>query len=286
MSSSAAAPTGARQRLVALIRATHPLPCVAVTAFATALAIAAGIHGRSTLLALAVLCGQVSVGWSNDAIDAPLDLRAGRADKPIATAAISRRTVGWCAAVALAADVPLSLALGWRAGLAHLAAVALAWSYNAGLKRTVLSVLPYTIAFGLVPVVVAAMLPGAPWPRLALVVAGGCCGAAAHFANTVGDTAEDAMTGVLGLPQRLGPAASTVLAGGFVAIAVVSILIAAGATPLTVGAAIIDVAIAAALPLAIRVPRSRRFAFRLVIAAVAILVVAFVVSGGSHLTSG
>jgi 4-hydroxybenzoate polyprenyltransferase len=249
------------------------------------MAIAAGIHGRSALLAAAVLCGQVSVGWSNDAIDAPLDIRAGRPDKPIATGAISRRTVAWCAGVALVVDIPLSLTLGWRAGAAHLAAVALAWSYNLGLKRTILSVVPYTLAFGLLPVVVAAMLPGAPLPQITLIIAGAGCGAAAHFANTVGDTAEDAMTGVRGLPQRVGPAASTVIAGGFVALAVVHVLIAAGANPLTVGAAIVDVAIALALPLAVRVPQSRHLAFRLVIAAVAILVVAFVVSGGSHLTS-
>jgi 4-hydroxybenzoate polyprenyltransferase len=247
------------------------------------MAISAGIHARSGLLAAAVLCGQLSVGWSNDAIDAPLDTQAGRADKPIAVGTISRRTVAWCAAIALVVDIPLSLALGWQAGVAHLAAVALAWSYNLGLRRTIISVLPWTIAFGLVPVVVAAMLPGAPLPTSVLIIAAGACGVAAHFANTVGDVTEDAMTGVRGLPQRVGPAGSTVIAGGFIALAVVHVLIAAGANPLTVGASIIDVAIALALPLAVRVPRARRLAFRLVIAAVGVLVVAFVVSGGSHL---
>jgi 4-hydroxybenzoate polyprenyltransferase len=249
------------------------------------MAVAAGIHGRAPLLAVAVLCGQVSVGWSNDAIDAPLDTQAGRVDKPIATGAISRRTVAWSAGVAAVIDVPLSLALGWRAGVAHLAAVALAWSYNLGVKRTIASPVPYAVAFALVPVVVAAMLPGAPAPRLALVLAGAACGIAAHFANTVGDVAEDAATGVRGLPQRVGPATSTVIAGSFVAVAIGLILSAAGANPLTIGAAIIDIGIALTLPLAVRLPRARRLAFRLVIGAVAVLVVAFVVSGGSHLTS-
>jgi 4-hydroxybenzoate polyprenyltransferase len=257
-----------------------------VTAIVTSMAVAAGIHARSPLLAAAVLCGQFSVGWSNDAIDAPLDTRAGRDDKPIATGVISRRTVAWCAAAALIVDVPLSLALGWQAGVAHLAAVALAWAYNLGLKRTIVSPVPYAVAFALVPVVVAAMLPGAPAPRVTLILAGAACGIAAHFANTVGDVTEDAITGVRGLPQRVGPAWSTVIAGGFVALAVVHVLLAAGANVLTVGAAVIDIAIALALPLAVRVPRARRLAFRLVILAVAVLVVAFVVSGGSHLTAG
>jgi len=254
-----------------------------VTVLATAMAIAAGIHARSALLAVAVLCGQVSVGWSNDAIDAPLDRQAARPDKPIAAGELSRRLVAACAVSALAVDVPLSLALGRRAGIAHLGAVALAWSYNLGLKRTVLSVLPYAVAFGLVPVVVASMLPGTPFPHVALVVAGAGCGAAAHFANTIGDASDDALTGVRGLPQRIGPVASTVVSGGFVAVAVVAILVAAGPGPLTITAAAIDIAVAAALPLAIRFPRSRRLAFHSVIAAVAVLVLAFVVSGGSHL---
>lgn len=261
------------------------MPCVAVTALVTALAISAGIHSRSGLLAAAVLCGQLSVGWSNDAIDAPADTHAGRADKPIATGAIPRRLVAVSAGSALVADVPLSLSLGWRAGGFHLLAVGFAWSYNLGLKRTVLSPLPYAIAFALVPVVVAAMLPGSPHPSDLLLIAGAACGVAAHFANTVGDSVEDAITGVRGLPQRIGPGGSTVVAGGFVALAVLHVLKAAGANPLTVTASIVDVGVALALPFAVRRPSSRRLAFRLVIAAVALLVVAFVVSGGSHLTA-
>jgi 4-hydroxybenzoate polyprenyltransferase len=251
----------------------------------TALAVAAKVGaGRTALLAAAVLVGQLSVGWCNDAVDAPLDTAAGRRDKPIATGAIGRHTVGRFASVALVADVPLSLALGWRAGLAHLAAVSLAWAYNLGLKRTVVSPLPYAVAFSLVPVVVAALLPGSPDPVDTLVIAGACCGIAAHFANTVGDATEDAATGVRGLPQRIGPARSTVVAGAFVALAALHVLRAAGATPLPVTASIIDVGIAVTLPVAVRVPHRRRLAFRLVIAAVALLVIAFVVSGGSHLT--
>jgi 4-hydroxybenzoate polyprenyltransferase len=248
------------------------------------MALSAGVHGRSALLAAAVLCGQLSVGWSNDAIDAPLDARAGRRDKPIANGAISRRTVAAAAGAALVADIPLSFLLGWRAGIAHLAAVALAWCYNLGLKRTVFSPVPYAVAFGLVPVVVAAMLPGAPAPVDVLILAGVACGIAAHFANTVGDATEDAMTGVRGLPQRVGPAGSTVVAGGFVALAALHVLKAAGANPLTVGATVIDVVIAVTLPLAVRRPQARRLAFRAVILAVAVLVAAFVVSGGAHLT--
>lgn len=232
-----------------------------------------------------MLVGQLSVGWSNDAIDAPLDARAGRADKPIATGALTRNTVASAAVVALVIDIPLSLSLGWRAGGLHLAAVALAWSYNLGLKRTVASPVPYAVAFGLAPTVVAAMLAGHPGPNPGLVVAGAACGVAAHFANTVGDVAEDAATGVRGLPQRLGPGISLVVAGVFIEVAAIAVLTTAGSNPLPIAAAVIDGAIALALPAVVRTRGSRRVGFRLVIAAVAVLVVAFVVSGGSHLTS-
>jgi 4-hydroxybenzoate polyprenyltransferase len=258
---------------------------VAVTGFFSATALAAGLGDRTSLLAAAVLCGQLSVGWANDAVDAPLDRRAARPDKPIATGEISRRTVTTCAGIALVADVPLSLALGWRAGVAHLVAVTSAWLYDLGLKRTVASAVPYAVSFGLVPVIVAATLPGSPHPQWALVAAGVSCGIAAHFANTVGDADEDALTGVRGLPQRVGPLRSTVVAGILVAVAGGFILVAVGARPLPIAAVTADVALAAALPAVLRVPGSRRLAFRLVLAAVAVLVVTFVLAGGSHLTA-
>lgn len=248
------------------------------------MALAAGLRGTAALLGAAVLGGQLSVGWSNDAIDAPLDTAAGRRDKPIALGDVSRRLVATCAGLALVADVPLSLAVGTRAGLLHLAAVGLAWAYNLGLKRSVASPLPYAAAFGLVPVVVAAAKDGSPAPRSALVVAGVACGIAAHFANTVGDTEEDAMTGVRGLPQRLGPTVSTIVAGSFIAAAAIAVLVAVGPRPLAITAAVLDVGLAAWVPWLLRGPTTRRRAFRVVIGAVAVLVIAFVVAGGSKLT--
>lgn len=271
--------------LIGLVRATHPLPSVAVTGFFSATALAAGLGARTLLLAAAVLCGQLSVGWANDAVDAPLDRRAARPDKPIATGQVSRRTVTICAAVALLADVPLSLALGWRAGVAHLVAVSSAWLYDLRLKRTLASALPYAVSFGLVPVIVAASLPGSPRPQWPLVAAAVSCGIGAHFANTVGDTDDDALTGVRGLPQLLGPLRSTVIAGVMVAVAGGFVLIAVGARPLPIAAVAADVVLAASLPAVLRVPGSRRLAFRLVLAAVAVLVVTFVLAGGSHLTA-
>jgi 4-hydroxybenzoate polyprenyltransferase len=182
---------------------------------------------------------------------------------------------------ALAGDVPLSLALGWRAGAAHVVAVGSAWHYDLWLKRTPASALPFALSFGLVPVIIAAMLPGSPLPRATIVAAAAACGVAAHFANTLPDVDADALTDVRGLPQRLGPTAATAVAAAFVAVASVLLVVATAAAPLAIAAACVDV-LAAVVVLIRR--RDRDQAFKLVIVAVAILVAAFVVSGGHRLT--
>ena len=180
---------GSASRLVALTRATHPLPCVAVTALATAMAVAAGIHGRSALLAVAVLCGQISVGWSNDAIDAPLDIRAGapgQADRHRRGLA-APRSAGAPAWPSSSTSRSRSRSAG---GPVSRTSPRSRWPgpTTSGSSARSSASCPYALAFGLLPVVVAAMLPGAPLPQLSLVLAGAGCGTAAHFANTVGDT--------------------------------------------------------------------------------------------------
>jgi 4-hydroxybenzoate polyprenyltransferase len=268
-----------------LARATHPLPTLAVTALSTALAAAAGATpGDLAVLCAAVLVGQASIGWANDAIDAERDRLAGRVDKPVAGGQLRRGSVLIAAKVALLADVPLSLAIGWRAGAAHLAAVGWAWLYDVGVKATAWSWVPYVVSFGLLPIVIAGALPGGPLPRPLIVVVGSWCGVAAHFANTVGDAEEDARFGIRGLPQRIGEARSVLVAAVAVAAAAAALLAAVGAVALGLVACLGSIACAAATLLALNVRAGRRLAFRLVIAAVALLVAGFVGSGGAALT--
>ncbi|MCU1589392.1 MAG: rane protein, partial [Frankiales bacterium] len=109
------------------------------------------------------------------------------------------------------ACVPLSLAMGWRAGLVHLVAVAAAWAYNLRLKSTVLSWAPYALAFGLIPSIVTLGLPGSPWAPPWAGAAGALLGVGAHLANVLPDLEDDAATGVRGLPHRLGARRSAAL---------------------------------------------------------------------------
>jgi 4-hydroxybenzoate polyprenyltransferase len=195
-----------------LLASSHPEPAAAVTAVAAALSASAGRSAWGVVaVALAVAAGQLSVGWCNDYVDRERDAASGRKDKPVARGMIAPEAVRWAAAISLIAVVPLSLLSGWRATLAHVAAVALAWAYDLGLKATAYSVVPYTIAFGLLPVFVVLGLPGAPLPAWWAPLAGALLGAGAHFANTLPDLADDLATGVRGLPHRVGARASRIL---------------------------------------------------------------------------
>lgn len=273
----------------ALVTATHPIPTAAVTAFAAATALAAGLPPRRTgLLTVAVLAGQLCIGWSNDWLDRDRDRRAGRLDKPIPRGDLPATTVGIGAVLAGTACVPLSLLLGRRPGAAHLAAVASGLGYNLGLKATVLSPVPYAVTFALLPPwVVAASLPGSPTPRRGVWVAAGVLGVSAHFANTVGDADADAATSVRGLPQLLGPAGSILLSGSLLVAAAPLLLVGTAVTPVTAGAvagSLVAAATACGLVLRHRTDRTDT-AFRLQLFATALLVGAFL-SAGSALVAG
>lgn len=185
----------------------HPGPTVAVTALVTALAVAAGRDPAGcVLVAAAVLAGQLSVGWLNDAVDARRDAAAGRGGKPVAAGAVSAAAVRAAALMALGCCVPLSFASGWLAGALHLAGVLAAWWYDLGLKATVLSWAPYAVGFGVLPAFVTLGLPGEPWPAWWAVAAAALLGVGAHLANVLPDIDGDLAGGVRGWPQRLGAA--------------------------------------------------------------------------------
>ncbi|MFE0465155.1 UbiA family prenyltransferase [Kitasatospora sp. NPDC058965] len=239
---------------VALLLAAHPLPALAVTGLATALAAAVGRGPAGCLLvALAVLSGQLCIGWSNDRIDVARDVRAGRRDKPLAvgTLAPSSATAAACAAGGLC--VPFSFASGPAAGLVHLLAVAAGLSYNAALKRTGWSWAPYALAFALLPAFVTlGLAPDRPWPPGWLLAAGALLGVGAHLTNVLPDIEADLACGIRGLPHRLGPGRSRALAA-LTLLAASAVLVlgppgAPGATGWTGLAAAAALATAAALP--------------------------------------
>jgi 4-hydroxybenzoate polyprenyltransferase len=276
-------PTAVRSYGRGLLLACHPLPTLAVTAISAALAGLAGNRfATAALVTAAVFAGQLSIGWSNDRIDAGRDGVAHRSDKPIAAGAVPPRVISIAAGSAVAAAIALSLALGWRAGGAALIGVGCGWSYNLGLKSSAWSWLPYAIAFGSLPATATLALTPSRWPAAWAVVAGALIGVSAHFANVLPDFAADAATGVRGLPHRLGQRASVVIGPVLLLAATTSIVLGGAARlgagrwiALGVAAGLAAVAVTAGL----RRPASRLFFLATVAVAVADVAL-FGLSGG------
>jgi 4-hydroxybenzoate polyprenyltransferase len=270
------------QLIRALALACHPIPSVAVTAISAGLAALAHLSpGRGAVVTAAVFTGQLSIGWSNDYLDAERDRAMLRSDKPVATGAVQPRVAGIAAVVALLVALGVSVALGWPGGAAALAVVVCGWAYNLGLKATVLSWLPYAIAFGMLPAVATLSASPARWPAAWSLIAGALLGVAGHLANVLPDLGDDVATGIRGLPHRIGAKATALTATAILLIASAVILLGPVGQPglwRWAGFAASVLVAGAAARLAFADPSSRRF-FRAIILIAALDLVSFALSG-------
>ena len=264
--------------LVGLVRATHPLPALAVTVLVSGVAASRDARGWTlAMVFLSTAAGQASVGWSNDFMDRERDRAAARVDKPLVTGEVSERAVLTGALVAFPLSVGLSFPLGLAEALVMLVAVGSAWLYNAIFKSTVLSWAPYAVSFGLAPVYIwLATSEGLPpwW----IVAAASLLGVAAHLLNVIPDLEADRATAVRGAPHRLGLRRSLFLACGVLA-GVLALVLAYTAPP--EGSQIVAGVAAGAFIVAVAVAGLRgrgKLGFRLTIAAAGAIVAAFLLS--------
>jgi len=272
----------------ALWGSSHPGPSVVVTVLALALGLAAHLSpDRLAMLTAAVLAGQLSVGISNDAIDASRDRAVGRVDKPIARGDVSLR-VAWSAAVGLViVSLVLSLLLSPAMAVIHAVALASAWAYNAGVKNTAWSVAPFRVSFGLFPSLATLSAEPPAFAASWATVAGAALGAAVHLTNVLPDLDDDARTGIRGLPHRLGARASVILAAAGVLVGGVSVLggpwVADAATPGPVAwcffAAVVAVAVWSLVRALLRPPS--RVLFRLTMLAALLLATQLVLTSAA-----
>lgn len=263
----------------ALLRSSHPGPSAGVTVIAVLLGITVGLPPLGVvLLGVTMAFNQLSIGLSNDWLDAARDRDAGRKDKPAARGEIPVAAVRVAAVSAAALAVLVSVSLGLPFAVAHLIALGSGWAYNAWLKHGPLSPLPYVVAFGLLPMLAtlarAEPVPAEWWA----VLAGSLLGVAAHVANVLPDLADDAATGVRGLPHRLGRVGATLLGG---------VALAGAATALTLGIGLgspiaisgLGLSLLASVGAVVFSLRGNRWGFRFVILAALIDVVLLVLAG-------
>jgi 4-hydroxybenzoate polyprenyltransferase len=213
------------RRIIGLLRASHFGPNLLVTFISLFFASLYWWEGPAIVIAIGVFCGQLVVGWSNDVIDYKDDLLHNRQKKPLVSGQISLRLLQNSLRVMTPLAIVINLfgPLGFVGGGLSVLAIGLAVAYNFYFKFTIFSWLPYAIAFGALPSCMALSKEQAP--ELWMWLGGALLGTAAHFLNVVKDMDEDRVSGIKGLPQRLGTKASFVTAIALIALAAVVILL-------------------------------------------------------------
>jgi 4-hydroxybenzoate polyprenyltransferase len=213
------------RRIIGLLRASHFGPNLLVTFISLFFALLYWWEGPAIVIAIGVFCGQLVVGWSNDVIDYKDDLLHNRQRKPLVSGQISLGLLQNFLRVMTPLAIVINLfgPLGFVGGGLSVLAIGLAVAYNFYFKFTIFSWLPYAIAFGALPSCMALSKEQAP--ELWMWLGGALLGTAAHFLNVVKDMDEDRVSGIKGLPQRLGTKASVVTAIALIALAAVVILL-------------------------------------------------------------
>jgi 4-hydroxybenzoate polyprenyltransferase len=196
-----------------LRQASHFGPTLIVTTISLTVALFYTPWQSALLIACGVLLGQLVVGWSNDLYDYDDDLKHQRLNKPLVQASITQKDLQR----ALLVMVPLSFAanifgpLGVKGGLVYMFGIACGVLYNLYFKFNIFSPLPYALAFAALPSSI--VLGVDQWPPVWMWLGGALFGVAAHFINVLKDMDEDHISGIGGLPQRLGTRGSIIAAG-------------------------------------------------------------------------
>jgi 4-hydroxybenzoate polyprenyltransferase len=194
-------------RLFRTARIIHPFPTLLNVAATAALAFVAargapdaGVVAR--MLAL-MFCAQSAIGIVNDYCDRDLDA-ATKSWKPVAAGLISPAAALMLAAILIFITTGIGVSLGPASVGLALLGLASGLIYDAKLKRSLLSPLPYMVGITTLPLwvwVTVGEWDDALWWLLPL---GALIGFSLHLANTVPDIDGDAAQGVRGLAHRLG----------------------------------------------------------------------------------
>ena len=204
--------------------ASHFGPTVIVTTISLTLSFFYTSWQNAIMIAVGVALGQLVVGWSNDLYDYADDLKHQRMNKPLVKGIITRELLMRC----LIIMVPLSFLanllgpLGINGGLVYMFGIACGVAYNLYFKFNIFSPLPYALAFAALPssIVIAQEQTAPVWMWLG----GALFGVAAHFVNVLKDIDEDQISGIGGLPQRLGMRNSIISAIVLIALGVIVLI--------------------------------------------------------------
>jgi 4-hydroxybenzoate polyprenyltransferase len=213
------------KKLKGLLKAAHFGPTLIVTAISFGFGTYYWWEGPAYVIAFGVFTGQLVVGWSNDLYDFDDDLKHQRAKKPLVSGLITKQYLQkW-----LRFMVPFSFVanllgpLGIKGGSVYMLGIACGVAYNFYFKFSILSPLPYAIAFAALPSSVA--ISKDINPPMWMLFGGALFGMAAHFINVIKDMDQDQASGIKGLPQRFGKVKSIAAAAVLIALGILALLI-------------------------------------------------------------
>jgi 4-hydroxybenzoate polyprenyltransferase len=175
-------------------------------------------------IAFGVALGQLVVGWSNDLYDYADDLSHQRLNKPLVKGTITREFLARCVMIM----VPLSFLanllgpLGVNGGLVYMFGIACGVAYNFYFKFNIFSPLPFALAFAALPSCI--VIAQEQTPPVWMWLGGALFGVAAHFVNVLKDIDQDQISGIGGLPQRLGMRNSIISAAVLIALGVIVLI--------------------------------------------------------------
>ena len=190
--------------MLALLKASHFGPTMAVTTVSYLLATTLWWEGPALIIAFGVFLGQLLVGFTNDLNDYSDDLKHKRMAKPLVSGQITTTKLRKAIKIVAPFTVLINILgpLGLKGGLVYLFGVGMGVSYNFYFKSTLLSPIPYALAF--TALVSCVVLATDRTPPLWYISAAALIGVAAHFANVLKDLDQDLESKIKGLPQHIG----------------------------------------------------------------------------------
>ena len=204
--------------------ASHFGPTVIVTTISLFLSFFYTSWQDAIRIAFGVALGQLVVGWSNDLYDYADDLSHQRLNKPLVKGTITREFLARCVMIM----VPLSFLanllgpLGVNGGLVYMFGIACGVAYNFYFKFNIFSPLPFALAFAALPSCI--VIAQEQTPPVWMWLGGALFGVAAHFVNVLKDIDQDQISGIGGLPQRLGMRNSIISAAVLIALGVIVLI--------------------------------------------------------------
>ena len=165
---------------------------------------------RLSLLLVAMLGSQLSIGWSNDYLDRQLDARH-QPWKPLVSGAVDPRLLPVAIGFALLASLAAGLVLGALPMLFLVLGTGCGLGYNLWLKRTRYSLLAFVLAFIVLPLFVWTSLDLFRYSFLALYPIGLSLPIAVHVANVLPDLEADGEQGRITIAVGLGRPRSVAL---------------------------------------------------------------------------